>query len=143
MIKAAAATLLGAVCTVDAAQGQQPYRTTDSALYHHHVRAAHASRSAPRGARPACTEVAAFAEQVASAAVKAFNVTGLSLGVVCNHSTVYVGGFGFEDREQRVPATADTLYQVASNSKAFTAMVALQMAGEGRLSLDGPARDGE
>jgi CubicO group peptidase (beta-lactamase class C family) len=87
--------------------------------------------------------VAAFAEQVASAAVKAFNVTGLSLGVVCNHSTVYVGGFGFEDREQRVPATADTLYQVASNSKAFTAMVALQMAGEGRLSLDGPARDGE
>ena len=31
--------------------------------------------------------------------------------------------------------------QVASNSKAFTAMVALQMQQEGLLDIDAPARD--
>lgn len=79
--------------------------------------------------------------QVSRAAVRDFNVTGLSVGVVCNHTVAYTGGFGWADAAGRTAAAADTLYQVASNSKAFTAMVALQMVQEGKLDLDAPARD--
>eukprot|EP00937_MAST-01D_sp_MAST-1D-sp2_P004136 g4136.t1 len=116
-----------------------------AAVHHHRVRAAHVAprRGATSGPPPPCSAVAAFAKQVAERAVADFNVTGLGLGVVCNHSVAFTGGFGFADVESREAVTADTLFQVASNSKAFTATVNLQLVDEGRLDLDAPARDAD
>lgn len=109
------------------------------------VRAAHVVRPAadPSGrgaAAPACDTVAAFAAQVAEEARAAFNVTGLSVGVVCNHSVVYAGGIGFANREAGHHADEHSLYQIASNTKAFTATVALQLEEQKLLDLDAPIR---
>ena len=114
---------------------QQPaYRQTGPSIHRHNVRASHAYRSSRKAQPPpACSEVAAFAQKAATAAMTAFNVTGLSLGVVCNHTVVFADGFGFADIENKKAATADTLFQIASNTKAFTAMVGLQMVEEGLM----------
>ena len=135
--------LLASLCL--ALGGKPPFRLKGAALDHHRVLAAHVPRPQTRGSSepPPCSAVADFARQAAEQAMADFNVTGLSLGVVCNHSVVFQGGFGHADVAKGVPATEHTLFQVASNTKAFTAMVALQMQEEGLLSLDAPVRDAD
>lgn len=41
--------------------------------------------------------------------------------------------------EQRIPATTDTLYDLASLTKTFTAVLALRLVEQGALDLDAPA----
>lgn len=45
---------------------------------------------------------------------------------------------GVADVRTGEPARPDQRWRIASNTKAFTAVVVLQLAGEGRLSLDAP-----
>src|SRR5437868_8175997 len=61
---------------------------------------------------------------------------GLSFAVVHDQELVWARGFGWADVERRVPATADTLYRVASITKLFTATAILQLRDAGKLRLD-------
>lgn len=63
---------------------------------------------------------------------------GVSIGLVHDQSLVWAQGFGWADVERRVPATADTLYRIASITKTFTATAILQLRDAGRLQLDDP-----
>jgi CubicO group peptidase (beta-lactamase class C family) len=45
---------------------------------------------------------------------------------------------GYADVEQRIPATPDTLYHIASLTKTFTAILVLQLVEQGKLDLDEP-----
>jgi CubicO group peptidase (beta-lactamase class C family) len=49
---------------------------------------------------------------------------------------LYRGALGLANREWEVPLTPDTRLMIGSLSKAFTAVVVLQLVAEGRLSLD-------
>ena len=51
---------------------------------------------------------------------------------------VYHKAFGFANREWKVPNTVDSRYKLASLGKQFTALLILQLAEEGKLSLDDP-----
>ena len=44
-------------------------------------------------------------------------VPGLSVGIVHDQEVVWSHGFGYADRERRVPASAKTLYSICSISK--------------------------
>jgi D-alanyl-D-alanine carboxypeptidase len=63
---------------------------------------------------------------------------GLSIGVVYNQELVWAQGFGHANVERRVPATAATLYRIASITKLFTATAIMILRDEGRLQLDDP-----
>ena len=63
---------------------------------------------------------------------------GVSIGIVHDQTLVWAQGFGWADVERRVPATADTLYRIASITKTFTATAILQLRDAGRLQLDDP-----
>jgi len=65
-------------------------------------------------------------------------IPGISVGVVAQDALVYADGVGYANMRQRVRATADTPYHIASVTKLFTATLALQLAAEGRLDLDAP-----
>lgn len=54
---------------------------------------------------------------------------------------VWEGGWGWADRERRVPATARTPYSLASVSKPFTATAVMQLVESGQVALDRPAND--
>ena len=68
-------------------------------------------------------------------------VPGLVYGIVADGRLVHVGTFGVQDTESNRPVTADTLFRVASMTKAFTALTVLKLRDDGRLRLDAPASE--
>jgi CubicO group peptidase (beta-lactamase class C family) len=63
-------------------------------------------------------------------------IPGLSIAVVTNGKLRWASGYGLADVENRVPATAQTVYRWASVSKPVTAVAVLQLAERGQLQLD-------
>ncbi len=63
---------------------------------------------------------------------------GLSVAIVHGDQTIYQSGFGFANLEAGTKITANTLFQIGSNSKAFTALAVLQLQQEGLLSVTDP-----
>jgi serine-type D-Ala-D-Ala carboxypeptidase/endopeptidase len=64
---------------------------------------------------------------------------GLVYGIVKDGRLAYLNTRGVQDLERRRPVTADSLFRIASMSKAFTALAILKLRDEGRLRLDEPA----
>ncbi|MBX7197835.1 MAG: beta-lactamase family protein [Rhodospirillaceae bacterium] len=69
------------------------------------------------------------------------HIPGLVYGIVMDGKLVHVKGFGIQDTDNRRPVTADSLFRIASMSKAFTALTILKLRDEGKLRLDAPAED--
>ncbi|MET0375337.1 MAG: serine hydrolase domain-containing protein [Rhizorhabdus sp.] len=67
------------------------------------------------------------------------HVPGLVYGIVVDGKLVHVKGLGLQDLESRRPVNDDSLFRIASMSKAFTALAILKLRDEGKLSLDAPA----
>jgi CubicO group peptidase (beta-lactamase class C family) len=67
---------------------------------------------------------------------KEFGIPGISLAIVKDDKVIYLKGLGVKNFEQNVPVTPDTRFAIGSASKAFTAMLAVISADEGKLSLD-------
>jgi CubicO group peptidase (beta-lactamase class C family)/D-alanyl-D-alanine dipeptidase len=63
-----------------------------------------------------------------------------SIALVDRDATVWAEGFGFQDTQQQVPATADTVYRVGSVSKLFTDIAVMQKVEAGELDLDAPIK---
>lgn len=63
---------------------------------------------------------------------------GLSIGLVHDQELVWARGFGYANLEQKIPATPQTLYRIASITKTFTATALLQLRDAGKLQLDDP-----
>ncbi|MEW5738172.1 MAG: serine hydrolase [Myxococcota bacterium] len=64
---------------------------------------------------------------------------GLSV-VVLKGEAAWLQAFGFASVSPRTPATTTTSYRIGSVTKTFTAVAALRLAAEGRLSLDEDVR---
>jgi D-alanyl-D-alanine-carboxypeptidase/D-alanyl-D-alanine-endopeptidase len=69
------------------------------------------------------------------------HVPGLVYGIVADGRLVHVRAFGVQDLETRRPITADSLFRIASMTKAFTALTVLKLRDDGRLRLDALAED--
>lgn len=72
------------------------------------------------------------------AEMRAQNIPGLSLAVVQDGRVVQAAGYGFADRQRKVPATPDTVYKIASVSKQFVAAGIMLLVQEARLGVDDP-----
>jgi serine-type D-Ala-D-Ala carboxypeptidase/endopeptidase len=64
---------------------------------------------------------------------------GMVYGIVKDGRLVHVRGFGVQDLEAKRPVTADSLFRIASMSKAFTALAILKLRDAGKLRLDDSA----
>lgn len=69
--------------------------------------------------------------------MNAHNLPGLALGLTVNGRTCYFN-YGVSSRAGGRPVTEETLFEIGSLSKTFTAIVAAQAQGEGRLALTDP-----
>lgn len=68
---------------------------------------------------------------------KQFDVPGIAVAIVKDGQVVLERGFGVRELEKGgKPVDADTLFAIASNTKAFTAAALSILADEGKLSLD-------
>ena len=70
-----------------------------------------------------------------------WNAPGVGVGIVSGGKLVFARGYGYRDLEKKLPITAKTLFQIASNTKLFTAVAAGMLVNEGKLTWDKPVRD--
>ena len=79
-------------------------------------------------------ELGAFVKR----AQKALGVPGVSIGLVQGGKVVFADGFGVRKLGQPTPVDGDTLYIIASNTKAMTTLMLGKLVSEGKLSWDTP-----
>ncbi len=61
---------------------------------------------------------------------------GMVYGIVKDGKLVHVRGIGVQDIVSKRPVTPDTLFRIASMTKAFTALTVLNLRDQGKLQLD-------
>jgi len=90
------------------------------------------------------TDKAAFAskvDQYVSATMVLQSLPGISIAVVKDGQLVYAKGYGVANRDQNIPVTSETLFNLASVSKAFTAVAAMKLVEQGKLDLTAPIQN--
>ena len=63
--------------------------------------------------------------------MKEAKVPGLAATVVKKDKVIWTGAYGWANREQKIPVTNETLFQVASVSKPVTACAVMQLVRDG------------
>jgi serine-type D-Ala-D-Ala carboxypeptidase/endopeptidase len=66
------------------------------------------------------------------------HIPGMVWGIVQDGRLVHVKGAGVQDVDAKRPVTPDSLFRIASMTKAFTALSILKLRDEGKLALDAP-----
>ena len=97
--------------------------------------------AAAQPAVPAAPQYAAAAgelDRLITDEVADKRLPALSIVLVDDQQVVRAQGYGFQDRDCKVPATAETVYRVGSVSKLFTDVAVMQLVEEGKLDLDAP-----
>ena len=64
------------------------------------------------------------------------HIPGAAVAVLRNGKVELMKGFGLADVERNIPVTPDTMFQIASTTKPFTAMAIMMLVEDGKLSLD-------
>ncbi|HMP79508.1 MAG TPA: serine hydrolase domain-containing protein [Pirellulaceae bacterium] len=70
--------------------------------------------------------------------VDADDVGGITAAVFVGNRMVWAEGFGWADRDQKIPAGVETIYRVGSISKPIAAVALVQLAQAGKLNVDDP-----
>jgi len=70
--------------------------------------------------------------------MKKGKVPGCSIALVDEDGIIWAEGFGYTDRNRRIPVTPDTTFLICSMSKAFTATTVLLAVQDGLVELDEP-----
>jgi CubicO group peptidase (beta-lactamase class C family) len=79
-------------------------------------------------------------DQTIEKILKDWNVPGCGIGIVVKDKLAYAKGFGYRDLERKLPVTSSTLFQIASNTKLFTATAVGFLVEEGKLDWDKPIK---
>ena len=72
--------------------------------------------------------------------IKAWGIPGAAVAIVKDDRVVYVQGYGVKELGGTERVTPDTLFQIASTTKAFTSTALAMLATEKKLSFDDPVR---
>ena len=72
------------------------------------------------------------------AQMRQLHIPGLSVAVVRAGRIVKARGYGLANVELNVPATEDTVFEIGSVTKQFTAAAIMMLVEEGRVGLDEP-----
>lgn len=72
--------------------------------------------------------------------LKDWNIAGAGVGIVYKDKMIFAKGYGYRDYGQKLPVTPATLFQIASNTKLFTAVSIGMLVDKGKLDWDKPVR---
>jgi CubicO group peptidase (beta-lactamase class C family) len=100
--------------------------------------AASTSAAAPASASTAPAVPAFDLDADVNLALKTFDVPGIAIAIVKDGKVVTAKGFGVRKLGDPKPVDGKTLFEVASNSKAFTAAALAMLVDEGKISWDDP-----
>ena len=74
-------------------------------------------------------------EAIVTATMRERGIPGAAVAIVQNDRLTYAHGFGVTNLATRTPVTANTIFQIASATKPFTAIAILELADQGKLTL--------
>lgn len=80
-------------------------------------------------------------DSVVYAAMKTFDVPGMAVAVVKEGKIHHKNTYGIRSVKTQAPVNENTLFGVASNTKAFTAAALGQLVDQGKLEWDQPVTD--
>jgi CubicO group peptidase (beta-lactamase class C family) len=63
---------------------------------------------------------------------------GFSASILKDKEIVWAKGFGYADIENKIPATENTVYHLASLTKPFASIILMQLVEQGKVNLDDP-----
>jgi CubicO group peptidase (beta-lactamase class C family) len=75
-------------------------------------------------------------DQLARRTLKEFNVPGIAVGVIQDGRVLVAKGYGVRQIGQNAPVTEHSLFQIASNTKAFTAAALAMLVDEKKIAWD-------
>jgi CubicO group peptidase (beta-lactamase class C family) len=70
--------------------------------------------------------------------VEQSQLPGVAAGIVKNQKLIWARAIGYADIANKIPDSPTTLYRLASTSKPFAAVLIMQLAERGKLTLDTP-----
>ncbi len=73
--------------------------------------------------------------------MKQLNISAVSIAVIRDGKLDWARAYGYADREWKIPATPDTLFQAGSISKPVVALAAMERVDGGTLDLDRNVND--
>jgi CubicO group peptidase (beta-lactamase class C family) len=72
---------------------------------------------------------------------KAYDVPGVAIGLIDHGKVVFAGGLGVKELGKPEPIDADTLFMIASNTKALTTLLLARLVDQGKFGWDTPVID--
>ncbi len=66
------------------------------------------------------------------------HIPGYAFGILLDGKLLFAGSDGYSDIANKIPATTQSMFRIASMSKSFTAMAIVQLRDAGKLQLDEP-----
>ncbi|HEX6158796.1 MAG TPA: serine hydrolase domain-containing protein, partial [Thermoanaerobaculia bacterium] len=79
-------------------------------------------------------------DKLITGTLKAWQIPGAAIAIVQNDRIVHLKGYGSKEAGGTDPVGPDTLFQIASTSKAFTTAAMAMLVDEKKLSWDDPVR---
>jgi len=83
-------------------------------------------------------EQIAAIEKIAATVIDRKATPSVAIGVAKNGKLVFAKAYGYRNLDDKVPADADTMYGIGSNTKQFTAAAILLLRDAGKLDIDAP-----
>lgn len=77
-------------------------------------------------------------DAIVTQSLEEFHVPGAAVAVVVGDKIIHCQGYGMRDLENALPVTENTIFPIASNTKAFTSFLISQLVEEGKLAWDDP-----
>src|SRR5438067_920633 len=93
--------------------------------------------------RPAATQPPsnqAAIDAIMHNALRAWHVPGAAVALVRDDRVIYLKGFGVRELGRPEPVTPNTIFPLASCTKAFTTTAMAMLVDEGKMSWDDPVR---
>src|SRR5581483_5567309 len=79
-------------------------------------------------------------DALVTSSMREWHVPGVAIAVVENYKVTYLKGYGVSETGKATAVTPDTLFAIASTTKAFTTAGLAILADEGKISWDDPVR---
>ena len=73
--------------------------------------------------------------------MRRYQIPGAGVAVMQHGKLIYTQGYGWSDKDKKIPVQADNLFRIASVSKIITATAVLQLIQEGKLHYDDKVLD--